>query len=294
MIRYILLRNFQVHCRLRVLLDPCVTTILGPSDVGKSSIMRALKWLATNRPAGQAFIRDGERKVIVSVITDEGTVRRIKGTSVNEYRVNGCVLKAFGNDVPAEVLSVLNMSDINFQVQHEGPFWFSQTAGEVSRQLNQIVDLSIMDSTLGNLASALRRARAEEEVACARLKEARDKRKELRFVTVVDQSLAVVEQALKHWRITTDTKEQLKELIENIRALEEEASKPTPNIKPLEELGRVARASRKKSRALANAIHAITQLQEQVKRCKDQERRQAAELKNLIGKTCPLCGQGIK
>lgn len=41
MIRRIVLRNFQNHRRLRIDLDPRVTTVVGPSDAGKSAVVRA-------------------------------------------------------------------------------------------------------------------------------------------------------------------------------------------------------------------------------------------------------------
>ena len=38
------LHNFQCHEHLDIAFDPQLTTIVGPSDVGKTAILRALKW----------------------------------------------------------------------------------------------------------------------------------------------------------------------------------------------------------------------------------------------------------
>ena len=156
MLERLTIENFQAHSKLDLKLDPAVTTIVGPSDAGKSAVIRALIWLATNRPLGDSFIRDGETRARVSLLVDSRWIVRTRGKSENTYSIDGEELKAFGNEVPSEVSQLLNLSPINLQHQHDSPFWFSETAGEVSRQLNQIVDLSIIDRTLANLDKAAR------------------------------------------------------------------------------------------------------------------------------------------
>lgn len=199
MITKIDIENFQAHRKLSLQLDPHVTCIIGPSDSGKSAIIRAIQWVAFNRPSGDGFRTwdaEAPTKVTLSVTKGEGStihVSRIKGSKVNAYHINSRELSAFGTDVPADVISALNVGDINFQLQHDGPFWFSETAGEVSRQLNRIIDLEVIDTTLANLAAAARASKAEVDVCQSRLEDAVAERRALKFARQMDTDLKAVE-----------------------------------------------------------------------------------------------------
>ncbi|HUW45946.1 MAG TPA: AAA family ATPase [Dehalococcoidia bacterium] len=172
MLTKLIITNFQAHKKLVLDLDARVTTIVGTTDKGKSSVIRALTWLATNRPSGTEFIRYGSSQTTVELHVDDHVIIRERGKSINRYVLDDQEFKAFGTEPPQEVLDVLNLSAINFQAQHDSPFWFQESPGEVSRQLNEIVDLSVIDSTLANLDRTRREAMTkvkvlEEEVAGA-------------------------------------------------------------------------------------------------------------------------------
>ena len=109
------LSNFQAHESLDLLLDPGVTTIVGPSDVGKSAIMRALKWVACNNPAGTEFIRWGSKRAVVSIETDDGSVVRTRSASVNKYELNGREFVAFGKAVPRRWCLFLGWGMLTFR-----------------------------------------------------------------------------------------------------------------------------------------------------------------------------------
>ena len=67
MITALRLLEFQKHRKLVVRFDPHVTTIVGQTDSGKTSILRALLWLLTNSPAGMEFIHYGSKRVEVDL-----------------------------------------------------------------------------------------------------------------------------------------------------------------------------------------------------------------------------------
>jgi exonuclease SbcC len=182
MLKTLVLENFQAHKKLDVELGPRVTCIVGPSDTGKSAIIRAIRWVLQNRPQGDAFIREGTKSALVGLRFGKHTIVRARGGATNSYTVDGEDLKAFGNDVPDQVQKLANIGEINFQGQHDSPFWFSETAGEVSRQLNQIVNLEIIDKTLAGLASTQRQVLAEKNVVEERLEDAKEEKEKLRFV----------------------------------------------------------------------------------------------------------------
>ncbi len=208
------IQNFQCHSKLQIDLDPHVTTIIGSSDAGKSAIIRALKWLCTNRPGGEAFIRDGESTASVGLIVDDHKIIRKRGRSKNLYRVDSQTFKAFGSEVPVPVADLLNLSSLNFQDQHDAPFWFGETPGQVSRELNRIVDLGTIDRAMTNIASKLRSEQATASVIGERLEQATAEEKRLAWVEKVDESLSRVEDLEKQHRSVVSRKALVARLLE--------------------------------------------------------------------------------
>lgn len=175
-IKSIQLNNFQAHGDLTVELSTGITTIKGPTDTGKSAILRALGWCCLNSIAGDEFIKEGEKKstVVVTTVGEEEfgeTITRIRsaGGAINTYEMGDSIYKAFGQGVPEEIVAHLALAPINFQGQHDAPFWFAETAGEVSRQLNAIIDLSVIDSSLTYVATKVRENQLQEKLCQERL-----------------------------------------------------------------------------------------------------------------------------
>lgn len=188
------LSNFQRHERLDVKFDPQVTTITGASDTGKSSIIRALRWLAFNRPLGTGFVRDGAERASVRLEVDGCKVDRRKGKGGNTYAVDGKRLAAVGSDVPESVAELLNLGEENVAMQHDPPYFFGLTPGEVARRLNRIVDLGAIDDATAEIGRRLRKARVEAEVVGDRLVAADADRDRLEFVPELDAVLGLLEQ----------------------------------------------------------------------------------------------------
>lgn len=173
--------SFQKHRKRQFDLAP-VTVFCGPTGKGKSSILRAFEWLAQNRPGGDAFVSWDDDHSKVKLAVDGYRVTRKKGKGVNSYHLDEEEYVAFGSDVPDTIAELLNVDERNFQNQHDAPFWLSLTSGQVAKELNEIIDLGVIDSTLANIAKQLRLARSTKEVVEVRLKEARDARAKLSWV----------------------------------------------------------------------------------------------------------------
>ena len=136
--------DFQAHKRLAIDFAPGITTIIGPTDRGKTAILRALGWVAQNNMAGEEFIREGAKETRVELVVLDGkklrTIVRTKGKA-NTYSLDGKEFVSFGQGVPRDVAQLLQLNEINFQGQHDAPFWFAETAGEVSRKLKRLLTL---------------------------------------------------------------------------------------------------------------------------------------------------------
>ena len=155
MITRIRIRNFQSHAKTELKLEQ-VTSIVGSTDAGKSAVVRALRWALLNQPNGTAFIRKGKTKAFVEVIVDDVKVKRERGKQLNQYTTSFGDFKALGGKVPEDLTTLFGVSDLNFQGQHDSPFWFTASAGQVAKNLNAIVDLDIIDKIVDRARSSVR------------------------------------------------------------------------------------------------------------------------------------------
>ena len=176
MIQKIELSNFQSHQNTVLELDPGVNVIIGDSDSGKTSIIRALMWVLTNRPTGEAFRRNGSISTSVTIDTSDGAITRVRSDRENlYYGINAEKLAAIGTSVPEPVSKVLNMdADLNLQRQLDAPFLLSCSAGEVAQRLNSVVGLDDIDVGLASVQRRVRQHQAgfeQAEKQCAILTE---------------------------------------------------------------------------------------------------------------------------
>jgi DNA repair protein SbcC/Rad50 len=164
MLKKIEIKNFQSHEDTTLELHPGVNVIVGPSDAGKSAIIRALRWLTFNRPSGGAMCSHWGGVTDVSAWVGKKCASHLRGPNGNKYvliptgggkgEIQATAFNAIGTEVPAEIAEFLNLEEINFQGQVDPHFLFSNTPGEVAAHLNQITGLQVIDVGTKNLKSA--------------------------------------------------------------------------------------------------------------------------------------------
>jgi predicted ATP-dependent endonuclease of OLD family len=192
MIERVLIKNFQVHEKLDMQFGP-VTTIIGQTDSGKSAIIRALLLVCTNEPSGDEYIRKDSNGTTVAIRIDGHVIKRIKTKSKNEYILDGETLQAFRSSVPEPVQAILQMGEVNYQQQHDAPFWFSCTAGQVSKHLNAIVNLDLIDQTFSKIQNHITAHKTLLKNTDKKLEEATDKKCTLFQYTKANKSLSEIE-----------------------------------------------------------------------------------------------------
>lgn len=213
------IENFQAHKKLSLSFKPGVNSIVGPTDVGKSAIIRALWWACRNGLSGDGFIREGAKQARVTVAVDGlgGITRARGGKDGNLYQMEGKDYVSFASGVPDEVREVLAMDDLNFQLQFDAPFWFGSSASEVSRQLNAIVNLGLIDEALSEVAGKLRQARTQVQVLEETTKQAKKRFTELEHVPAMEEQLARIEELETRVNKVQSRASRLKELIEEAK-----------------------------------------------------------------------------
>jgi DNA repair protein SbcC/Rad50 len=298
-IKSLRLQDFRLHTLLNIEFDPQVTTIVGRSYAGKSTIIRALKWVCLNKPAGSSMIRWGEKRARVSLTLDDFVVVRVRGKRKNQYWLKRKGKKekfeAFGNETPSKIADILNLSENNFQGQHSLPFWFGETAGEISRKLNGIVNLSMIDSTLSNLNSMQHRAKTEVEVGEGRQKEAKERIEELKYVEEMKDDWGKVRKLEEAYGTIEDEMEELQERLVRCEELQKtiQQTKP-PSIKKLTAAYDRLSEIEEEYTELEIMIDRVERAVDAEKRLRKISERLQKELKNVLGTRCPLCHQKIK
>jgi exonuclease SbcC len=293
MLKSLTLKSFQTHKHLQIQFDQSIVCLTGESDSGKTACLRALRWLATNKPSGDAFLRHGDKDVEVTLEIDHHTITRAKGKEGNLYSLDGKEFRAFGTSVPEEILSALNIDEgINFQGQLEAPFWFLKTPGEVSRELNKIVNLERIDAVLSLSASEVKKTKLTVEVSQERLDQARKEEDRLEWVEQAHQeyqSILTLEEdiAFRRTRIAS-----IASALEEARHIASRRQILSEAILETQELiGRLDKIEK-----LQKTVNRVEDLLEEVRRCQEKRRelkREVSRLKEVIQseKVCPLCGK---
>ena len=297
MLESLILENFQTHEYKEVDLSHPIINLAGPSDHGKSAVIRAARWLTLNKPSGTGFIRHGADRCRVALKVDGRTIERIRSKTDNLYILDGQEYKVPGTGVPDDIASVLEMDSLNFNLQHDPVFWFSLSPGEVSRQLNSIVALDLIDSTLSRIAQDARRAKTETDVCLERLDAARVRRDALEWILEADTDLRRIE-ALE------STVQENREKVDSLRNLLGEITEVDNIIRRAEdalEYGEVAVEAMEscirlqdRQESLRSLLSSYSEAEEEAQRLTEEAERVEEELRGMTKGMCPICGKPMK
>lgn len=197
MLESLTLRNFQKWGSLHIEFDPNLTVLWGSSNSGKSTVLRALEWLCLNSFRGDWYIRRNCKSTSVSLTVDKQNIVRYRGPEGNGYRFDGQVYEALYGTVPESIANILQVGDYSFSGQFDSPLWLLLSKAEVSRQLNSIVNLDLIDRVLGDISSQVKKSKEAVEVSESRLCEARQTKNDLAWVLDADESLTEIEEIEK-------------------------------------------------------------------------------------------------
>jgi len=203
MINSLEIYDYQSH--KETVLDFCsgVNTIIGKTDSGKSAVIRAIKLVTDNKPPGDSFISKWSDSCRVTIYKGNTHISRIKTKSKNEYSIfktekgekEGKIemYTGFGQDVPEAVKEVLNFDELNIQNQLDQPFLLSQSAGEVARYFNKIVNLEDIDTTKKNIDKTLKNETSRRDLIKEQLEEQEEGIEKVQWVVEAEKEFADIE-----------------------------------------------------------------------------------------------------
>lgn len=285
------LKNFQKWENLTVRFSHSVTVLVGPTDSGKSSVLRALYWLCFNRPLGNSFLRSGEDVCRVSAKIDGRRLKRSRDGTSNSYSLDGKSFQALGREVPEEIMTLLNLTPDNFQRQHDPHFWLSLSSGDLAKELNRIVNLDRMDRVNHTLSSWARTHKVSVSVSENRLEQARAKKDSLAWVTQADKELCILEDRYTGILEKTSRIDRIRSLIEEGGKVKETRQNVLRSILDAGNVLSLGEGLTKKQERV-NVLNKL--IQELRGACRDREKlaKETQKAERELGKvrTCPTCG----
>ncbi len=327
------IKNFQSHKDTVIDFDKGINSLCGESDNGKSAVIRAIKWVAENRPLGtdklnSKWNKDFNKDMSVKIYTEKGWVERIRNKKRNGYTI--CIgeeepveLSAVGTDVPPEVIKFLNVSDINFQFQFDKPYLITMSPGDASKYLNNLIHLDSIDSILTVAEGNKRSINSEQKVVD---KDISDLERELKDTEWVEEAETLYKR-VQAYNKKLETQEVIKtdlfgdinsfkslkvyDLSKQKKLVEEIESITIPDAGELKHEIESYKAAENKivnlseQKKLVEEIESITipdasELKKEINDYKAISERililkdESEQLKGQLGDVCPLCGGKIK
>ena len=186
---------------------------------------------------------------------------------------------------------------MNFHGQHQAPFWFADSPGQVAKQLNTIVNLDVIDQTLANLAAELRKAKMTVEITRERLVEAKKQRDRLSFVQRLDSELRSLEEQANSILEVQKKHARLAEILRGVQECEE-AAQVAANAKlaasTLIPLGEQLMEVSAKRRRLSDILYTIEKAEDELCQIRSERDETQAEMDRRTGGRCPLCNKPLK
>lgn len=227
-IKSLTIENFQSH--QKTAFEPAppgqLTVIVGPSDSGKTAIIRALRWLYYNVPQGNDFIRVGCSFSRVTLALDDGTkIIRERTKSKNTYSIltPGCkepqVFAGFGSTIPLEIQEATGVRParigdleltLNLSEQLDGPFLGkSISAGARAKVLGKLAGTEEVDYAGKQLAADLHRRGQDEKRLAAEIAGLEEKIREFGNLPAMKARIEAIEALVGQAKAAAERRDKL-------------------------------------------------------------------------------------
>jgi len=204
-----------------------LTLICGPSNIGKSSVQRAISGAIHNDP-GDFFVRTGRPNTKVTIDDGDINFTWTKGSGVNKYVVNGVLYEKMGHDAPPPL--------------KEAGYWDLHVGGDVhSVQIAEQFDppFAIVKGSgtkLGAIYSAITKTNVLNKASSACSKDLRSLKTEMSLRT---KDLTKVEEELKDFDTIPFRVREARSLVQSYEAIKEKAAR-LQRLRVLRDKGKAA------------------------------------------------------
>lgn len=238
LIEKVLIENFQSHESTELTFYKGLNVITGPSDHGKSAVVRAIKWVLYNEPRGNDFIRQSTNFARVTLWLNTGySITRERTPSKNRYILsdsdgNTNIYEGFGNEIPQEILKahgipkVMMDTDINSSInignQLEGPFLISESGAVRAKAIGRLTGLHIIDKSIRDSATDLRRENQTRDRFLKENEEVNEKLKEYQYLDVLEEKIEVSSKLIEKVEKYLERIDKLTNIKHNLEDIDEQ------------------------------------------------------------------------
>jgi len=296
MIHSLTLNNFQSHKASTLTFCPGVNVIVGSSDVGKSSVVRALRWVFHNRPAGAEFISHWAKTASVQVVLDNITLARVRNEARNCYVINEQELVGFGQEVPSEIVELTQIDERNIQYQLDSPFLLDESPGFVARTLNRVVSLDKIDESL----SQIQKLETDTKTKLTHVQKEIEQRNEEIAKSPdfgwIDTQLTVISNAHTKQTNSQKTASEIVKLIKEIEICTDKLDNicvPDISLSDIELKLEQLQHKEAQYQRLVSLLQHMQKQDAELERLKGEFVTYQNRLKSLCPNLCPLCGHTI-
>lgn len=248
------IKNFRSYKNAYIEFHPGVNAVIGANDSGKSNLLRAINLVAQNQPDGDDYISDWGSDMDIQLEVGNKIVSRFRNVVWNKkekkhkagtdnlYSLSGEKepFRSFGRGkVPDIIKEYLNISSLNINFQLDSPFLLGKNPADVAKHYNELVNLEVIDRTISNIASALRKERSELKVEQALAEKKTEELKEFDWLPNAEKDLSKLEKLNNYLKKLNTDWSDLACLIKSFERLEkqnQELSEITKHEKSVNDL----------------------------------------------------------
>lgn len=223
MLKELYIQNYKSHKKTVFRFSNGLNLICGTTQAGKSAALSAFTKLVENRPTGAGFYswfapEKGKTKIkavfdnciieqIIDVIRKDDEPKA-KSTS---YILDGKRFRKVGTKIPDQVISAINLQDVNYQKQIDHSFLISDSATAFSKAINNLTGTDQINLCISDVNSEIEKNKKEIEYVKEQIS---DGRKSLRKMELLDY-LSTVKRSVEYYSSKYEDGNELSNAIED-------------------------------------------------------------------------------
>lgn len=257
-LKKVILKNFQSHEYTEIELVKGINAIIGPSDSGKTAIIRGIRWALYNEPSGDSFRRHQTKETEVKLEFSDGfSLLRGRKSTTNYYKISEedgeeAYYEAFGNTLPPEIeehLGIRQVSlaknlkeELNISRQLDPPFLLGESPRVKAEAIGRLSGAYIADLALEKLSKELRDQQREIRNEEREIQEAEDSLKNYEHLIEEEKILKTIDKLfvkIEEREILLGKVSEFSKKLEKVhlqRKKEEQVLEKTKNLEKIENI----------------------------------------------------------
>lgn len=307
----ITLTDFQAHESTAITVVKNFACIVGPTNAGKSSIVRATRWLLYDSLRGQRFIRAGQSSASVKLKFTDVEIERSKGKTGNRYRLDATWFDTIGVGTPPEVVKALKIplmqidkdtsTELNVSMQLHPQFLVLDTDSLKAKFLNALTGGHILDAAVRETNRRIRELESESARTKADLEATSTELKKYDGLERREVELLALDTHLVRMEILMERSLKLSEIRSKLTSIR------STKAKVQKQLDLIPNGDYSKVVAKVSNLESLLEAAERIRRiratridvehrkinCVNQLNELKAKFLNLPHLSCENCGQSI-